>query len=544
MAEHDLRAVAFPTLNEAQIEKLGNCAGAFLERYRNGQTLFKVGERDFKFFVVKSGELEIIDESGDTPKTVTVHRSGEFTGDVTQLSGGPAVVSAIARGDTEVYAMSAESVRQFLNTCPDLADIILQAFIARRQLLRESGNFTGLRVIGSRYSQDTFRIRDFLSRNRVMFTWLDLETDPRVGQLLKDFGVSKAETPVVARARMLLLRNPSNRELAEETGIPQPLEQIMYDLIVVGAGPAGPGAAVYAASDELNTAVPERTAPGGQASRSMRIENYLGFPTGITGSELAERAVVQANKLGVRLPVSSVVKELKFENAYSLIELDSGETVAAKCLLIATGADCRKLSIDGSERFEGCGVYYAATPNEAQLCHGADVIIVGAGNSAGQATVFLAGRTPKVFPLVRGNDLYKSMSSYLAQRIEKTPNIEVLCNTTVKRMSGDRYLQSVEIVNNKTGEVRTLETPALFSFIGAIPRTDWLPKEIETDSWGFIRTGPALTQSVWVSPSPPFLLETSRPGVLAAGDVRSGSTKRVASAVGEGRWRCSLWKSI
>ena len=181
MAEHDLRAVAFPTLNEAQIEKLGNCAGAFLERYRNGQTLFKVGERDFKFFVVKSGELEIIDESGDTPKTVTVHRSGEFTGDVTQLSGGPAVVSAIARGDTEVYAMSAESVRQFLNTCPDLADIILQAFIARRQLLRESGNFTGLRVIGSRYSQDTFRIRDFLSRNRVMFTWLDLETDPRVG---------------------------------------------------------------------------------------------------------------------------------------------------------------------------------------------------------------------------------------------------------------------------------------------------------------------------------------------------------------------------
>jgi thioredoxin reductase (NADPH) len=229
-----------------------------------------------------------------------------------------------------------------------------------------------------------------------------------------------------------------------------------------------------------------------------------------------------------------VVKELKFENAYSLIELDSGETVAAKCLLIATGADCRKLSIDGSERFEGCGVYYAATPNEAQLCHGADVIIVGAGNSAGQATVFLAGRTPKVFPLVRGNDLYKSMSSYLAQRIEKTPNIEVLCNTTVKRMSGDRYLQSVEIVNNKTGEVRTLETTALFSFIGAIPRTDWLPKEIETDSWGFIRTGPALTQSVWVSPSPPFLLETSRPGVLAAGDVRSGSTKRVASAVGEG----------
>ena len=534
MAEHDLRAVAFPTLNEAQIEKLGSCAGAFLKKYPDGQTLFKVGERDFKFFVVKSGEVEIIDESGDTPKTVTVHRPGEFTGEVAQLTGSPAVVSAIARGDTEVYEMSAESVRQFLNTYPDLADIILQAFIARRQLLRESGNFTGLRVIGSRYSQDTFRIRDFLSRNRVLFTWLDLETDPQVGQLLKRFGVTEAETPVVACTRMLLLRNPSNRELAEEIGIRQPLEQTMYDLVVVGAGPAGLGAAVYAASDGLNVAVLERTAPGGQASRSMLIENYLGFPTGITGSELADRAVLQANKFGARLPVASQVAGLKFENAYSILQLDSGETVTAKCLLIATGADYRRLNIDGCDRFEGCGVYYAATPNEAQLCQGSDVMVVGAGNAAGQAAVFLAGRTRKVLLLVRGDDLYKSMSSYLAQRIEKTPNIEVLCNTTVRRMSGDRYLHLVEIVNNRTGEVRTLETPALFSFIGAVPRTDWLPKEIETDSWGFIRTGPALTQSLWTARRSPFLLETSCPGVFAAGDVRSGSVKRVASAVGEG----------
>jgi thioredoxin reductase (NADPH) len=229
-----------------------------------------------------------------------------------------------------------------------------------------------------------------------------------------------------------------------------------------------------------------------------------------------------------------LVTSLRFENAYLILELDSGETVTAKCLLIATGADYRRLDIDGCDRFEGCGVYYAATPNEAQLCQGSNVMVVGAGNSAGQAAVFLAGRTRKVFLLVRGDDLYKSMSSYLAQRIEKTPNIEVLCNTTVRRMSGDRYLHSVEIVNNRTGEVRTLKTPALFSFIGAVPRTDWLPKEIETDSWGFIRTGPALTQSLWTARRSPFLLETSCPGVFAAGDVRSGSVKRVASAVGEG----------
>ena len=311
MAEHDLRAVAFPTLNEAQIEKLGSCAGAFLKKYPDGQTLFKVGERDFKFFVVKSGEVEIIDESGDTPKTVTVHRPGEFTGDMSQLTGGPAVVSAVARGDSEVYEMSAESLRQFLNTCPDLSDIILQAFIARRQLLRESRDFTGLRVIGSRYSQDTFRIRDFLARNRVLFTWLDLEADSQVGRVAQDFGVSEAETPVVACARMLLLRNPSNRELAEAIGIRQPLEQTVYDLVVVGAGPAGLArGGLRLPPTGCNVAVLERTAPGGQAGRSMRIENYLGFPTGMTGSELADRAVLQANKFGARLPVASLVTSL------------------------------------------------------------------------------------------------------------------------------------------------------------------------------------------------------------------------------------------
>jgi thioredoxin reductase (NADPH) len=535
MAEGALHEVAFPKLDETQIAELARCAGASPKRYHDGETLFKVGDRDFKFFIVKSGAVEIVDHTDEPPRIVTVHAPGEFTGDVSHLTGSASVVSAVARGDCEVYEVSAEGLRKVLNGCPDLSDIILQAFIARRQLLREPGNFTGLRVIGSRYSKDTFRIREFLSKNRVPFTWLDLESNPEVSQLLKQFGLSEADTPAVACGKMLLLRNPSNRELADVIGIRRPLEQAVYDLVVVGAGPAGLAAAVYGASEGLSTVVLERTAPGGQAGSSMRIENYLGFPTGITGSELADRAVLQASKFGAILTVPTPVTGLTFENAYAVLTLDGGETVVAKCLLIATGADYRRLGVENCERFEGSGVYYAATPNEATICRGQDVVVVGGGNSAGQAAVFLAGQARKVYLLVRGDSLYEHMSSYLAKRAEQTENIEVLLNTTIKRMSGDNHLAKVDIVNNKTGEERTLATAGLFSFIGAVPRTDWLPPEIEIDDKKFIRTGPALAQSpTWGARRAPFLLETSRPGVFAAGDVRSGSIKRVASAVGEG----------
>jgi thioredoxin reductase (NADPH) len=267
----------------------------------------------------------------------------------------------------------------------------------------------------------------------------------------------------------------------------------------------------------------------------MRIENYLGFPTGVSGNDLAERAVLQANKFGACLTLPTPVISLKFENSYPVLHLDSGETITAKCLIIATGADYRRLTAEGCERFEGCGVYYAATPNEAPLCRGSEVVVVGGGNSAGQGAVFLASHARKVYLLIRGDDLYKNMSHYLARRIEQTPNIEVLYNTTVRRMSGDSHLSSVESVNNKTGEVRTLQCPALFSFIGALPRTDWLPSEIQRDDKQFIQTGNNSAQSAhWMARRQPFLLETSRAGVFAAGDVRSGSVKRVASAVGEG----------
>ena len=535
MAEHNLHSVAFPTLDQSLIDDLSRCSSVTTKTYRDGQTLFSVGDRDFKFFIVKSGEVEIVDHSGDQPKTVTVHRKGQFTGDVSHLTGNPAVVSAVARGDTEVYAVSGDVLRRILNQCPTAGDIILQAFIARRQLLRASADFTGLRVIGSRYSSDTFRVRDFLAKNRVLFTWTDVETDPNVALLLKGFGVSEADTPIIACSSMLLLRNPSNRELADRIGIRRPVEQTLYDLIVVGAGPAGLAAAVYGASEGLRTLVLDSTAPGGQAGSSMRIENYLGFPTGITGSELTDRAILQANKFGARLSVSTPVSSLMFDKTYPVLRLDGDETVTTKCLLIATGVAYRRLNAERCEQFEGRGVYYAATHNEVQICKGAQVVLVGGGNSAGQAAVFLSQHASHVLLVIRGDDLYKHMSSYLAKRIEQTPNIELLRNSTVQRMNGDGHLNSIEIVSSKTGEKRTVETPAVFSFIGAVPRTDWLPPEIERDAKGFIMTGPSLAQSPhWTGKREPFLLETSRAGVFAAGDVRSDSVKRVASAVGEG----------
>ncbi|HET6389825.1 FAD-dependent oxidoreductase [Hyphomicrobium sp.] len=535
MDAQNLNAVAYPKLTEAQMAALGGCSSATLKRYRDGEHLFQAGDRDFGFFVVKSGRVEILDESCDVPKTLTVYEPGNFTGEIAHLTGGPALVSAVARGDTEVYEINADGVRQIINLVPELGDTILQAFIARRQLLRESDDFTGIRVIGSCYSSDTFRVREFLAKNRLPFTWLDLETNPGVTQLLKQFGVSETDTPVVTWGRKLSLRNPSDRELAEALGIRRPLTQTTYDLIVVGAGPAGLAAAVYAASEGLNMVVLESAGSGGQAGRSMRIENYLGFPTGISGSELAERAAVQATKFGARIALPTPVTRLTFDGAYPTLHVDGGETLTAKCILIATGADYRRLPAEGCERYEGCGVYHAATLNEAPLCRNAEAVVIGGGNSAGQAAVFLSTIARKVYLIIRGNNLYAGMSAYLARRIEQTPNIAVLLNTTVRAMRGGDHLSEIEIVNNETGAAETISTAAVFSFIGAEPRTNWLPAEIEKDAKQFVRTGEAVARSShWAAKREPYLLETSRAGVFAAGDVRSDSIKRVASAVGEG----------
>jgi len=541
MIPHDLKAVAFPRLADAQMAAMGSCPLTTLRSFKAGQKLFEACTRDALFFVIKVGEVVVLDESGDEPRVVRVSGPGDFIGELAQLTGGRSLVSAVAQTDCEVYEVSPDALKRLINDHPDLGDMILQAFLARRQLLREPGALTGLRVIGSRYSQDTFRVRDFLTKNRQPYTWLDLEGDPGVMELLKQFQVSEADTPVVAWGRKLILRNPSNSQLAETLGLRALQEHVVHDLVVVGAGPAGLAAAVYGASEGLKTLVLERTAPGGQAGRSMRIENYFGFATGITGAELTERAVVQANKFGALLPVGTSVTVLSFDNAYSVLHLEGGDTVTAKCLLIATGADYRLLSVPGCAQYEGRGVYYAATAIEAQICRGSVAVVVGGGNSAGQAAVFLSSQLRTVYLVVRGDSLYKNMSSYLAQRIEDTANVKVYVNSEVRRLSGGGYLCEVEIVNNKTGEVQKLECPAVFSFIGAVPRTEWLPVEIEKDAKGFIRTGPELAQSPhWRVKRQPFLLETSRRGVFAAGDARSGSVKRVAAAVGEGSMAVQL----
>jgi thioredoxin reductase (NADPH) len=535
MPDNELMAVAFPKIDADRMAGFAECSLCRRKRYRDGDALFRAGDRDPRFYVVIDGEIEIVDELGDAPKSIVVHGPRSFAGDVSLVSGRPAVVTGYARGDTEVYEVSPDALRQLINHDPELGDSILQAFIARRQLLRESAGYTGPRVLGSHSSQDTFRVRDFLTRNGQPFTWLDLDTDPAARDLLRLFGLTEADTPVVSCGRKMILKNPSPRQLAEAIGARRLPEPKVFDLVVVGAGPAGLAAAVYGASEGLSTVVLETFAPGGQAGRSMRIENYLGFASGITGEKLIGQAVIQANRFGASLPVGTQVCGLSFEGPVNVLRLDGEETVKTKCLLIATGAKYRLLGVEGCERFEGRGVYYAATQMEAQSCVGADVVVVGGGNSAGQAAVFLARHANKVYVVIRGENLYKNMSSYLAGRVEGMGNIEVRKNTEVARLDGDGSLERVELVNRKTGELTRLTCPAVFSFIGAVPRTDWLPPQIERDEKQFVKTGPGLVSSPhWTAKRPPFFLETTRPGVFAAGDVRSGSVKRVASAVGEG----------
>jgi thioredoxin reductase (NADPH) len=533
--DKESHSVAFPTLDDECLADLGECPLTLRKTYSDGDALFRAGDRGTKFYVVIAGRVEIVNESGDVPHTVVFHERGQFAGDVSQITGRPAVVSAYARGATEVYEVSPESLREILNVHPDLGDIIFQAFIARRQLLRASPEFVGLRVIGPHSCPNTFRVRDFLARNNLKFSWLDNEADPHVADLLTKFQLDPADLPVVLFGKVIVLRNPSNRALAEAIGLRRPLESKVYDLVIVGAGPAGLAAAVYAASEGLSTVVLEQCAPGGQAGRSMRIENYLGFPTGITGGELADRAVLQASKFGAALPLASDVDRLDLASEHPKLHIDGGEIIEARSVLIATGADYRVLDIEGCDRLTGRGVYYAASPMEASTCRGADAIVVGGGNSAGQAAVFLASQAAKVHLVVRSDDLSKSMSSYLANRILQTDNIFVECNTEVRRLEGDDVLRSVELFNKKTGQSRKLDCLALFSFIGAVPRTDWLPPEIERDDKQFVKTGDAIAHSHhWNSSRHPFFLETSRAGIFAAGDVRAGSVKRVASAVGEG----------
>ena len=523
---------AFPKLTDEQLSALAKFTS--LKTYHDGEHLFKAGDSDFKFFVIERGKVEIIERSTGKRKTVTVHEEKEFTGDISMLTGSPSPVSAVAVGECEVYEVSNADLKQILKEIPQLGDCILQAFLTRRKLL-ESSDFVGLRVVGSKYDRDTLRLRDFLAKNRIPFTWIDLESDRAVDKLLQQFEVDRGSLPIVLFGDSSVLRNPSNNELAEVLGIKEPLEDTLYDLAIIGAGPGGLAGAVYGASEGLKTVVLEKNAPGGQAGCSSKIENYMGFPLGLSGTDLANRASIQAEKFGAQITNPAEVIDIKSDKGYQTVKLANGERLTARCVLIATGVNYRRLPVERCEEFEDSGVYYSATAVEAELCRDRTVAIVGGGNSAGQAAIFLSQYAKKVLLLIRGDNLKKSMSAYLSDRIELNNEIEVLTHTEITKMMGDECLSAVEITNNKTQSSQEVEVAGVFIFIGATPCTDWLPDNIATDDKGFIKTGTQLTDEDKQSYNrSPFLLETSQPGIFAAGDVRFDSIKRVASAVGEG----------
>ena len=531
--------LAFPILEPGHIERLRAIGEE--RKLADGEVLFAEGERGFDFYVVESGSVEIAEHSTGEPKIVTVHEPGEFTGDIDMITGRSALVTATARGATRVIAIPAADIRRVVAEDPDLGNIVLRGFMMRRTLLLDAG-FSGLRIIGSRFSADTVRLTQFASRNGVPHTWIDVEEDPAAEELLQQFGTCADDIPVVITGDGDLLLRPSRSELAAKLGLTMAARhRATADLLIVGAGPAGLAAAVYGSSEGLETLVIESSHAGGQAGGSSRIENYLGFPTGISGAELTDRAQLQAQRFGAEISVPHEAVELRLESDRKVLRLENDEEVSGRALIIATGADYRRPEIPELVEFEGVGVYYAATEMEARICAGSPAVIVGGGNSAGQAAIFLAARVGKVIIAIRGDDLGKSMSRYLVDRVEQASNIEIRTHSTVIGLAGDRALESVRLRNSRTGEEVTEPSRALFLFIGAVPRTEWLGDQVELDHKGFVRTGSLLMQGR-TEPPPAFAplgrqphpLETSVPGVFAVGDVRSQSVKRVASAVGEG----------
>jgi thioredoxin reductase (NADPH) len=397
--------------------------------------------------------------------------------------------------------------------------------------------FEGLRVIGHQWSPDSHRIKDFLARNRVPYRWMDLESDAAAKDLISY--LENVKLPVVLLADGTALMNPSNAQVGEKSGLKSQAAQPFYDLAIVGAGPAGLAAAVYGASEGLKTILIEREAPGGQAGTSSRIENYLGFPSGLSGNDLARRAVTQATRFGVEILTPAEVTGVRIENQYRILALSDGSEISCHALMIATGVSYRRIEVLGCDQLTGAGVYYGAAMTEAPSVQGQDVFVVGAGNSAGQAAMYFSRYASNVYMVVRGDSLTKSMSQYLVDQIGATENIKVLPYTEVMAMHGDQHLEGVTLINSQTRETEKHEAAALFVFIGAQPRTDWLAGIVERDQYGFIYTGNDLIRDGkmpkgWQLDRPPFLLESSVPGIFVAGDVRHRSVKRVASAVGEG----------
>ena len=526
----------FPTLTPDQIARIGRHATG--RRVSAGEVLIEEGSATVPFFVVKTGRLDVVRVSALGEELIATHGPGQFTGEVNMLSGRRALFRMRAGTDGEVIELHRECVQELVQTEADLGHILLRAFILRRiELL--SHHMGDVVVVGSRHSRDTLRIQEFLTRNGHPYQYVDVERDPVWQQLFDRFDVGIDDVPVVICLGKNVLKNPTNQAIAECLGFNEAIDRThIRDLVVVGAGPAGLAAAVYGASEGLDVLVVEANAPGGQAGSSSRIENYLGFPTGISGEKLSQRAFHQAQKFGTEIVIAQSATQLTCDRKPYSIDI-AGQRVPARTVVIATGAEYRRLPLDNISAFEGAGVYYGATFMEAQLCSGEEVIVIGGGNSAGQAAVFLAGWVRKVHMVVRSTGLAATMSRYLIRRIEENPAIVLRTRTEVAALHGNGHLERVTVRDNESGRETTEPIRHVFVMMGARPNTRWLAGCVTLDANGFIKTGSDLTAedlaaTKWPLTRAPHLFETSLPGVFAVGDVRAGNVKRVASAVGEG----------
>src|SRR5215469_4525529 len=528
---------AFPTLDASEMERV--MRHGTISRAAEGEILTEQGQPMEHFVVIVDGEAVVELRTNRGTELIAVHGPGEFFGDVHLLSGRPSLVRGRMVKAGRILTVHRSNLRHLMQSDAELGELFVRAFILRRMELLASSHGDVV-VLGSLNSAGTLRIREFLTRNGYPFSFIDLEKDKDVQGFLDHFHISVSDIPVLIRGGERVLKNPSNEEISRVLGFNESVDESeLRDVTIVGAGPAGLSAAVYAASEGLNTLLLETNAPGGQAGSSSRIENYLGFPNGISGLDLASRAYEQAEKFGAEFLIACSVAELRCDaRPYQLITSD-GATIRSKTVVIATGAQYRKLPIENLARFEGVGVYYGAASIEAQMCDAKELVIVGGGNSAGQAAVFLSRFAAHVHILVRADSLASSMSRYLSRRIEETPNITVHARTELAALKGRTHLESVVLRNNATGECRERPYRHVYLMTGASPNTEWLRNCVSLDDKGFILTGANLTDdhlkdAGWPLTRKPYLLETSVPGIFAAGDVRAGSVKRVAAGVGEG----------